>query len=256
MNNIPKIVTTGCGVDLTCIAISKDMNTIDFEYVSQKGGWFSKDVKLEGECSMDIWMSFKPNKPVEIDINMSSVINKFPFTKYSLFLQQLLAEFPDTNIERVHENFKFNSDEDFIINRYLHKWLIESDYCLLPKPNNSHNLFIRLKTTIKNLIYKLYTERGYDKSYIFSLITGDTIGLIKRLPTHVFNNGYYCKIKEVNFFKKEICYIYADFPLKRIENKTLILGEAFEHIGYCTLSEWTIVTGVLTNNIATINLLL
>ena len=61
MNNIPKIVTTGCGVDLTCIAISKDMNTIDFEYVSQKGGWFSKDVKLEGECSMDIWMSFKPN---------------------------------------------------------------------------------------------------------------------------------------------------------------------------------------------------
>ncbi len=188
---------------------------------------------IYGNCSVNIWRSLIQSYVPKIDITLQRIIDKYDFSKDSLFLQHVLSEITDFDI-RIYETnakeFLLNPPEDFDL--LIKIW---GDLYLENKNIYKYGAFICYH------IYKLIQQREYDLFHMISLVDCYIMNKFNELPCNIVKDGFCCAINSIDFFKNEVIYTYVAF----YDYKDSRLGEATEHQDVCTLVEW--IEGVENN---------
>lgn len=228
---IEKDVTTAEGIKLKFISLSDDKQTVHYSYIYRKN-WFKRKI-IYGNCSVNIWRSLIQSYIPKIDITLQYVIDKYDFSKNSLFLQHVLSEITRFDVIRYEENAKtFYLDPPELFKKLLN----HSDSLYF------YNLYMSSYGSFSCYhIYKLIQQQGYDLFHMISLMDCYIMNKFNELPCNIVKDRFCCAIKSINFFKNEVIYTYVAF----YDYKESILGEATEHQDVCTLVEW--IEGVESN---------
>lgn len=235
-------VMTGEGVVLQRINTSTEafaQNNVKYFYISKKKKFllfaFHEENK-EGECSINIWETFKPIDNCKKAIARfdpgekftKSFYKKFPFAKNNLFLSYLLNEFPEINLDEEANNL-----DNSIVQMFKDKYYLKRLRIIVMQKGT-----LAILKAVIQLIYRLTVEKGYNLEHIMTLAYNPQMFTeLYNLSLYSTSNGCAAKILEVNPLKDEALVRCVTFPnMKRTKN-SVILGQPYEYTVTCPINQ-------------------